>query len=169
MNGSRETIPPVTVPLFKKPRSENIRPTLSVLIDSIQDLTLCKSHSSDIYFQLPNLIKNKFSQLLTLFRDNQNLTPWFPSIIIGEEYTAAVRIGYGLDGDEKTKDADFEAVRGEFEKNNFISEAEKDGIMVEKIGVSGGLELTLEGIGTISVTDLKNGHQGWLPGYMSSP
>ena len=42
-----------------------------------------------------------------------------------KEYTAAVRIGYGLDGDEKIKDADFEAVRGTFEENGFVSEIEE--------------------------------------------
>jgi putative protease len=90
LNGSRETIPPVTVPHFKKQEGENIRPTLSVLIDSTQDLSLCKSQSSDIYFQLPSLLKNNLSEILALFRENQNIIPWFPPIIIGEEYTAAV-------------------------------------------------------------------------------
>jgi hypothetical protein len=42
-----------------------------------------------------------------------------------KEYTAAVRTGYGFDGDEKIKDADFEAVRGTFEENSFVAEIEK--------------------------------------------
>ena len=42
-----------------------------------------------------------------------------------KEYTAAVRTGYGLDGDEKIKDADFEAVRGTFEQNSFVAEIER--------------------------------------------
>ncbi|MHC4336782.1 MAG: DUF4954 family protein [Planctomycetota bacterium] len=42
-----------------------------------------------------------------------------------KEYTAAVRTGYGFDGDEKVKDADFEAVRGTFEENSFVVEIEK--------------------------------------------
>lgn len=91
LNGSRETIPPVTIPHFKKQCSEKIRPTLSVLIDSIQDVPLCKSNSSGIYFQLPNVFKKKLSEFLALFRENQNLIPWFPSIIIGDEYTTAVQ------------------------------------------------------------------------------
>jgi len=42
-----------------------------------------------------------------------------------KEYSAVVRIGYGLDGDEKIKDADFEAVRGTFKENSFVSEIEE--------------------------------------------
>jgi len=39
-----------------------------------------------------------------------------------KEYTAAVRVGYGLDGGEEIRDADFEGVRGTFEKNGFVRE-----------------------------------------------
>jgi hypothetical protein len=42
-----------------------------------------------------------------------------------KEYTGAVQTGYGLDGDEETKAADFEAVRGTFEENSFVCEIEE--------------------------------------------
>ena len=42
-----------------------------------------------------------------------------------KEFAATVQIGYGLDGDEKTKHADFAAVRGKFEENSFVCEIEK--------------------------------------------
>ena len=42
-----------------------------------------------------------------------------------KEFAATAQIGYGLDGDEETKHADFEQVRGVFEKNSFVSEIEK--------------------------------------------
>jgi hypothetical protein len=42
-----------------------------------------------------------------------------------KEFTATSQIGYGLDGDEGTKHADFEAVRGKFEENSFVCEIEK--------------------------------------------
>jgi len=51
-----------------------------------------------------------------------------------KEYTAAVRIGYGPDGDEEIKDADFEAVRGTFEENSFVSEIEQDTISKTALG-----------------------------------
>jgi len=42
-----------------------------------------------------------------------------------KEYTAVVRTGYGLDGDERIRDADFDAVRGTFEENSFLAEIEE--------------------------------------------
>ena len=42
-----------------------------------------------------------------------------------KEFTATAQIGYGLDGDEETKHADFAQVRGTFEENSFVSEIEK--------------------------------------------
>ena len=42
-----------------------------------------------------------------------------------KEFADTVKIGYGPDGDEKTKQADFNAVRGEFEQNSFVADVEK--------------------------------------------
>ncbi|MBT5014027.1 MAG: phosphoribosylformylglycinamidine synthase subunit PurL, partial [Rhodospirillaceae bacterium] len=50
-----------------------------------------------------------------------------------------------------------------------LADAAKGGLTAEKIGVTGGQALTVAGAGTISVTDLAEGHQNWLPDYMSAP
>jgi hypothetical protein len=42
-----------------------------------------------------------------------------------KEFAATAQIGYGLDGEQKTKQADFEHVRGTFEENDFVLEIEK--------------------------------------------
>lgn len=42
-----------------------------------------------------------------------------------KEFTATAQTGYGLDGSEETKQADFEHVRGTFEENSFVLEIEK--------------------------------------------
>lgn len=42
-----------------------------------------------------------------------------------KEFVATAQTGYGLDGDEETKHADFAQVRGTFEENSFVSEIEK--------------------------------------------
>jgi len=42
-----------------------------------------------------------------------------------KEFAATAQIGYGLDGDEATKHSDFEAVRGRFEEDIFVSEIEQ--------------------------------------------
>ncbi len=41
-----------------------------------------------------------------------------------KEFAATAQIGYGLDGDEKTRHSDFAAVRGIFEEDSFVSEIE---------------------------------------------
>ena len=42
-----------------------------------------------------------------------------------KEFAATAQIGYGVDGDEETRCADFAQVRGTFEKNNFVCEIEE--------------------------------------------
>ncbi len=42
-----------------------------------------------------------------------------------KEFAATAQIGFGLDGDEETKHADFKAVRGSFETNGFVAEIDK--------------------------------------------
>jgi hypothetical protein len=42
-----------------------------------------------------------------------------------KEFAPAAQIGFGLDGDEQTKQKDFEAVRGSYETNGFVAEIEK--------------------------------------------
>ena len=98
INGSKETIAPVVLPdyttkginHFKKQPNAKINPTLSLLISSQKDLHLCKKNQADIYFQLPNSFKNNCSELVDLFIQN-NIIPWFPSILIGDDYRAALK------------------------------------------------------------------------------
>jgi hypothetical protein len=50
-----------------------------------------------------------------------------------KEYDDKRRIGYGIDGDEKIRDEDFDAVRGLFEDNSFILEIKNEyGKMLSK-------------------------------------
>lgn len=90
LNNSRETVDPIEVPVIKKQADEEIKPTLSVLISSPKDLYLCMETTVDICFQLPNSLKNESAVLIDMFSQNKKLIPWFPSVLIGEDYTAAV-------------------------------------------------------------------------------
>ncbi len=92
LNGSKELAVPVDLPKLKKHKRVDAKPSLSVLISSRDDLDLCDTTSADIYYQLPNCIANEFTQLLDLFTERDNLIPWFPSIIMGGDYTAAVKL-----------------------------------------------------------------------------
>jgi hypothetical protein len=43
----------------------------------------------------------------------------------GKEFSSSSQIGYGIDGNDQTKCADFELVRGTFENDSFVSEIKK--------------------------------------------
>ena len=90
LNESKKWISLVAVPKLKKQNEEEIKPTLSVLISSENDLHLCDKTNATVYFQLPNSFKNKCDEFVKLFQKNQKLIPWFPSILIGDDYDAAV-------------------------------------------------------------------------------
>ena len=89
LNGSKEFIEPIDVPFLKK-STLKIKPALAVLISSQKDLYFCNKTSANIFFQLPNCCENEHSEFIDLFLKNKKLIPWFPSILIGENYTAAV-------------------------------------------------------------------------------
>ncbi len=88
--GSKEYVDPIDVPVLRKQASVTIKPTLSVLISSAKDLYLGNETHATIYFQLPNCFKNECSEFIDLFQKNKDLIPWFPSLLIGEDYRAAV-------------------------------------------------------------------------------
>jgi putative protease len=95
LNGSKETVAPVehkmiALPCLKKSREVRIPPALSLLISSTRDLHLSEKTEADIYFQLPDSFKGKGAEFRDLFLSNNKLIPWFPSVLIGEDYRAAV-------------------------------------------------------------------------------
>lgn len=92
LNVAREFIDPISVFPLKKQTPLETKPVLSVLISSAKDLHLCNHCSADIFFQLPNSFKDKFVQFKDLFWANKTLIPWFPSILIGEDYTRAIEL-----------------------------------------------------------------------------
>ena len=90
LNDSREMVDPIDVPILQRHSSPAAKPTLSVLIASPDDLHLCNATSADIYYQLPGGLREECAALIRLFSENRQLIPWFPSIMIGDDYSAAV-------------------------------------------------------------------------------
>lgn len=90
LNGPEKISGPVEIPSFKKKSQLDSTPDLGVLIASRKDLSLCTTTRSDIYFELPNDFKHNYSEFIEIFRENADLIPWFPSVLIGENYAAAV-------------------------------------------------------------------------------
>ena len=90
LNDSKETVDPIDVPVIKNHPGVKIEPVLSILISSMEDLHLCQKTDAEICFQLPAGMKNLGTGLIDLFSQNKKLIPWFPSVLIGEDYTAAI-------------------------------------------------------------------------------
>ncbi len=88
LNGNKMTIDPVSIPNLKSDTPKDIKPNLSVFISSEEDVKFCEDSNATLYFQLPNCFKTE--KYLKLFRDNQALIPYFPSVIMGEAYSEAV-------------------------------------------------------------------------------
>ena len=90
LNGSKERVEPISVPILKRQKAEDIKPTLSVLISSPEDVSLCEDSRATFYFQLPNSMKHECAEYIDLFTKKSEFVPWFPPVIIGEDYEAAI-------------------------------------------------------------------------------
>ena len=49
-----------------------------------------------------------------------------------KEFSAGSKTGYGIDGDEITRDKDFQSVRGAWDKNTFVTTLQKESAEIEK-------------------------------------
>lgn len=92
LNDSKEIIGPISLPKAEKRDPQQNSPALSVLISSRQDLELCNNSSAEFFFELPNNLTNFLSEYTELFVNNSALIPWFPSILIGEDYRSALKL-----------------------------------------------------------------------------
>ncbi len=90
LNDSLEYADPVELPALMRHIREKAEPDLFVLISSMDDVYLSEETSSSVCFQLPDCFKNQQEELTELFRNNEKMIPWFPSVLIGEDYTASV-------------------------------------------------------------------------------
>jgi putative protease len=90
LNGSREPIDPIDAPVIAD-RDAGVEPSLSVLIAAAADVCLCDQTCAEVHFQLPSSLERGSPALVALFKEHRTLIPWFPSVLIGEDYAAAVR------------------------------------------------------------------------------
>jgi len=74
-------------------------------------------------------------QLIEIIRDWQINSTKLNNMILKDaqkEFDITSRIGFGLDGDEETRDEDFAAVRGNYEGNEFIKNLKTENEEIEK-------------------------------------
>ncbi|MDC5838891.1 U32 family peptidase [Vibrio europaeus] len=88
-NSLKGTIDVPTLPPLPQPEVRQGAPKLSVLISSPQDAVLCEYPEVDVYFQLPMGLAAELNAMIELFQANPQLKPWFPAILIGDDYQAA--------------------------------------------------------------------------------
>lgn len=65
---------------------------LSLLISDETDINLANVTDADIYFKLPDAYKRGCTKYVSFFNENPRLIPWFPSVLIGKDYDAALNI-----------------------------------------------------------------------------
>ncbi|AZG35647.1 MULTISPECIES: peptidase U32 family protein [Shewanella] len=95
LNGDKPLIEDVQVPSIvlgsNASSKEDRAAKLVVLIANDKDIEL--GEIADIcYYLIPEKIGKHFNRLVKLFNDNQNLAPWFPSILIGDDFSQAVAL-----------------------------------------------------------------------------
>ncbi|MDC5856658.1 peptidase U32 family protein [Vibrio europaeus] len=88
-NSLKGAIDVPTLPPLPQPEVRQGAPKLSVLISSPQDAVLCEYTDVDVYFQLPMGLAAELNAMIELFQANPQLKPWFPAILIGDDYQAA--------------------------------------------------------------------------------
>jgi NDP-sugar pyrophosphorylase family protein len=73
-----------------------------------------------------NMPVSKLIEMVTDWRTN---TTKLNNMVLKDaekEFDEGTRLGFGIDGDENTRDLDFNAVRGEFQNNKFVSGLQKE-------------------------------------------
>ncbi|QQX78895.1 U32 family peptidase [Shewanella sp. KX20019] len=93
LNHGTAVLPVVELPkLAKHPKPQDETPKLSILICDEADIALADNTDADIYFKLPDAYKRGCTKYVDLFKLNPRLIPWFPSVLIGKDYDAALNI-----------------------------------------------------------------------------
>ncbi|MBW2186765.1 MAG: U32 family peptidase [Deltaproteobacteria bacterium] len=90
--GEHKNIAAVMLPRLTAKHEVVTQPKLAVLISSVEQIVICGDSTATLYFQLPSCFLHDLSRFVNLFRQNSRLIPWFPALLIGEHYTAAIEL-----------------------------------------------------------------------------
>lgn len=84
-----------SLPKLIKEQQIRREPRLSILISSIKDIPLLETKNAQVLFQLPSCFANATDHYVTLFTENRQLIPYFPPLLIEENYDLALKILQG--------------------------------------------------------------------------
>ena len=90
IRGPNANVAPVHLPSLPRSLPLSQQPQLAVLIDSVETLATCAKVQAEIHYQLPEAMKRKGLPLIPLFKAHSHLIPWFPAILLGDDYQAAI-------------------------------------------------------------------------------
>ena len=81
--------------------------------------------------------KTKLENIISALENCKQVEITFTDLILRDakkEFSQIAKTGFGIDGDENDKNADFEAVRGDFNSNSFVVDVQKSSeIKLEKL------------------------------------
>ncbi|PSV22497.1 collagenase-like protease [Photobacterium leiognathi subsp. mandapamensis] len=94
LNGEVAIVAPIDTP---KPRNSashrkptGIKPELAILISEPSYVALNQDNDAVLYYAIAEGLSMELEKTVALFEENPHLIPWFPAILIGENYQAAV-------------------------------------------------------------------------------
>ncbi|PSV47140.1 peptidase U32 family protein [Photobacterium sp. GB-36] len=94
LNGEKALVAPIDTP---KPRNSinhrkptGITPELAILISDPSDVVLNQDNNAVLYYTIPEGLAMELEKTVALFEAHPHLVPWFPAILIGENYQAAI-------------------------------------------------------------------------------
>lgn len=92
LNGGRDNIRAVEVEKVKSAGRVVSKGKLAILISSLDQYESIKDDSIEIYFKIPAGLSGCYDQIVEILRPRADLLLWFPSIMIGDDYLAAVKL-----------------------------------------------------------------------------
>ena len=100
LNNNRAILPEIELPklvhhhknLASAPDKTTPKAKLSLLICDEADIHLTSITDADIYFKLPDAYKRGCTKYVVFFKENPQLIPWFPAVLIGKDFDAALTI-----------------------------------------------------------------------------
>lgn len=89
-SGIKHKIADIRVPALPHHGSkEALQPRLNILLSDIEELQNLSDLDASVYYQLPATLSRELPEILALFQAHPQLVPWFPSVLIGDNFVAA--------------------------------------------------------------------------------
>ncbi len=89
LHEGKSFVDPVSKPVPSTDNRDNQKASLCCLLDSEEDLFLCEDFDATFFFQIPDSLQGCYDAFVALFKKHKTLLPWFPSIIMEEDFYAA--------------------------------------------------------------------------------